>query len=100
MFETVSIGNVNSWISGGSLTGVLVSLTWCRLKIRTQCKTITAMSEAMKKKVEEKEFEELKRNLEKMEEKNSKDHESLFKSSTEQLRILSFLEGKASNSAG
>jgi len=74
-------------------TGVLI---YCVIKIRTQCKSITAMSVAMKKKVEEKELDEIKKNIEKMEIKNSADHNILFKASTEQLRILSFLEGKAS----
>jgi uncharacterized membrane protein len=74
-------------------TGVLI---YCVIKIKSQCKSITAMSAAMKNKVEEKELNEIKLNIEKMEKKNTKDHDILFKASTEQLRILSFLEGKAS----
>jgi hypothetical protein len=79
-------------------TGVLI---YCFIKIKSQCKSITAMSAAMKEKVEEKEFnkemKEMKENIEKMDKRNILEHTNLTESSTKQLEILSFLKGKASN---
>jgi len=42
MLETMSIDNINSWISGGGFVGVIASLAyntvWCKMKLKSQCK--------------------------------------------------------------
>ena len=64
-------------------------------------KDIAKLQDSLKEKVDEKDFiekiSEIKTNIEKFDENNRDEHQALFKSSTEQLRILSFLEGRFSN---
>jgi hypothetical protein len=85
----------------GQNTMYILMMGWCIMKISALIKKTNAISDALKKKVEEKDFVEkvfeLKQNIGKMEKDNKVDHEKLFASSTEQLRILSFLEGRLSN---
>ena len=50
MLDTMSVENVNTWISGGGLVGVLTSLNWCRMKIKQQCDIINSMKEKCEKK--------------------------------------------------
>jgi len=71
MFETVAVDNVNSWISGGSALGVLTSLNWCRIKIKSQCAIITELKKEMKSKVDEKTFDKFDR-------KNDSAHGRIF----------------------
>jgi len=100
--ESILIGALVKYgLTAGQNTFYIMTMGWCIMKIGSLLKNQKAMSMALAKKVEKEAFDEkiaeVKKNIEKMEADNKLDHEKLFTSSTEQLRILSFLEGRLSN---
>jgi hypothetical protein len=111
MFESWIVGILTK-VGTGSLLGFLFvvcliytgTVGWCVMRILNLCASRRKMSEALTKKVERNDFDEkiadVKSDIEKLETSNKTDHDKLCASSTEQLRILSFIEGRLSSGKG
>ena len=82
----------------GQSTIFCIATGWCIMKIKSQCKTINAMSEALKKKVEEKRFDEkyseLKEEMKEIKSDNKTDHANIFQKMDELPdRIIKLIKG-------